>query len=75
MTAQELTALIDTVYDAVDKSKAGPIKLGEQMGQVVYNGLALQVVQVVLSQVVPKGQQPVRHSQEPTKEAWQETEE
>lgn len=59
---KKLSLLINDVYDAVDRSKVGPMKLHHQNGSVmvdqygypIYNGLAMETYRVALSNVIPK---------------------
>ncbi len=80
MTSESLTTIINTVYDAVDASKAGPIKVGthtDQFGLPLCSSSALQTFYTLLQQVVPKGVQAVESLVEMVekREAWQPEEE
>lgn len=50
----ELIAIINTVYDAVDASKMGPMLISKIGEERTYSGVALQTFQNVLAQMVPK---------------------
>ena len=72
MSKQELTDLINLVYDAVDSSKVGPIVIGKDAsGSSICGRLAMEVMEIILGQIIPKPMTGNVTMSEP-KEPWQE---
>jgi hypothetical protein len=76
MTTKELTTLINTAFEAVDKSVVGPVWRSKDLDQI--NSLAMNTFFNVLANVVPKVTESVvsgtMQVKEP-KEPWQQDEE
>lgn len=69
MTKQELTATINTIYEAVDESKAGPFR-GCIEGAHFFQTTALEAFRVALNAALPHATFQMAITE--PKEGWQE---
>lgn len=67
-TQLELVAVINACYDAVARSRIGPVFEDKMRGQ--FNGVALQTFLTVLAKMLPNQPQEVTHTT--PRERWEE---
>lgn len=68
MISEDITRLINVVYDGVCASKLGPITIGPNTNNI----LATQAFLTLLASVAPKGHQTCEIDHKGPKETWEE---